>query len=278
MNDANDSENGILYVAFGEQWREETRRSLTSLRKVSRLPACVVTDVPWDMDPKPDQFIVREHIPGFASKPKVLFEVTPFENTLFLDTDTIVTGDPSAAFGLLNHYDIGVRFDGPMLRVEPDLVFHTQCNSGVILFKHNEVVADVFRRWNEEYDEALKHRTSTDTRGLGDQRYLAIAIAKSRARPVHLSEYLHFAVWDVMTTYSPPIVFHGRLKHMELFADEMNAKWDTKKDWHVRLWLPSIRGLLPAGVRRSDPLLALALILRRFWNDTRRNFPLRRAR
>lgn len=258
---------GILYLAFGEHWKSEARRSIASLRKVTDLAVAVVTDCQWQDEPRPNFFVIKPYTPGFASKPKLILDATPFDKTFFIDTDTIVVRDPSAIFGLLEHYDIGVRFGGPQLNELPNLTFHTQCNSGAILFKKNDAVRDVFRRWNEEYEKGLSNEyLSGDVRGLGDQRYLSIAIAKSIARPVHLAEYLNFALFETIVTYSPPVIIHGRLKHMEMLDSEINRKWDTSTDWHPRLWLPNIRGLLPAGIRRSDPLLALSLIIRRLWN------------
>lgn len=271
MADIENRRNGIVYLAFGENWCSEARRSIASLRKVSDLPVAVITDIEWSGHPQPDEFVIRPPVHGFASKPTYILDATPFANTLFIDTDTIVVRDPSAVFGLLEHYDIGVRFGGPQLNEEPNLVFHTQCNSGVILFKNNDSVRVVFRLWKEEYAKGLaRHPNQADERGLGDQRYLSIAIAKSKARPVHLAEYLNFALFETIVTYSPPVVLHGRLKDMEMLDTEISGSWNTRTDWHPRLWLPNIRGILPAGFRRADPVLALALVLRRVWNDMRR--------
>jgi hypothetical protein len=124
----------------------------------------------------------------------------------------------------------------------------------------------------EEYDAAAANHigsSKTSELGINDQRYLAIAIAKSSARPVHLAEYMNFALFETIVTYSPPIVYHGRIKWMELLHRSICDGWDTKRDYHVRLWLPNIRGILPAGVRRSDPVLAAALTGRRLYNEVR---------
>lgn len=263
--------NGVLYIAFGDQWVNETKESIRSLRKVSQIPIAVITDSAWSDGEQPDQFVLHEAVPGFASKPK-LMGLSPFEHTLFIDTDTMLTCDVAPVFGLLKHYDMGVHFFGPMLKIEPDLVCHPQCNSGVILYKKNEGVLDVFRSWEAEYQAAIQGRVAKDSRGFGDQRYLAIAIARSSVRAVHLDTYLNFTLWDVLVTWSPPMILHGRLPHMESIAKEINGKWNPSKDWHPRLWMPNIRGLLPLGVRRSDPILAVALLFRRLVNDARHRF------
>ena len=84
-----------------------------------------------------------------------------------------------------------------------------------------------------------------------------------------------FNLGETILTYSPPVVVHGRDAHLEQIAREINEGWDPAADYHPRLWMPNIKGLLPAGVRRSDPILAAALVLRRAWNELKRR--LRRA-
>ena len=260
---------GVVYLAFGQQYQDEAKRSLRSLRKVSNVSTAVVTDRAWAEEPCPDHFVVRRSLPSFRSKPLYIYEGSPFERTLFLDTDTVLGQDIVPVFGLLGHYDIGVQFGGPQLNEGEGLTFHTQCNSGVILFRKCDEVRGVFSKWLELYDDAAARLSADDARGLGDQRYLALAIALSRARPVHLESYLNFHLINTVSTCSPPVVYHGRLPWMEVLADTINRSWDPETDWWSRTWLPNIAGFLPRGVRRSDPLLATALVLRRLYNELR---------
>ena len=207
---------GVVYLAFGDRWQAEAQRSLMSLRTNSPgVAAAVITDRPWKHEPQPDAFVVREAIAGFRCKPVYLYEAAPFESNLFLDTDTVVARDLAPAFGLLRHFDIGVRFGGPQLNEPDGLELHTQCNSGVVLFRKNAVTEALFRDWLAIYDAAAK---STGTPNVGDQRYLAIAIARSAARPVHLAEYFNFALFETILTYSPPLVYHGRAPWIETLA------------------------------------------------------------
>ena len=171
---------GIVYLAFGQKYQDEARRSLRSLRKISDVSTAVITDRAWTEDPRPDHFVVRKSLPSYRSKPLYVYEASPFERTLFLDTDTVLGRDIVPAFGLLEHYDIGVRFCGPQMNEGKELIFHTQCNSGVILFRRCDEVSDVFQKWLTFYDEAAARVSVDDRRGLGDQRSLALAMAGSR--------------------------------------------------------------------------------------------------
>ena len=263
---------GVFYIAFGETYRNEARRSIASLRRTSPgLAAAVVTDTEWDCEPRPDLFILRPSVQGFASKPAYIRE-TPFDATLFVDTDTVFARDAKSIFGLLRHYDIGATFEGPQLNEPDGLELHTQCSSGVILYLKTQQVWNVFDKWQERHRAAScgqEGALTNDRRGLNDQRYLAIAIARSRVRPVHLTSYLQFVLFTVTTAYSPPIIYHGRGPELELLDSFISSKWTSTEDCHPRLWLPNLRGLLPMGIRRSDPLLALALVLRRLGNELR---------
>jgi hypothetical protein len=259
---------GILFIAFGERWIEEAKRSMHSVRCVSSLPIAVVTDRIWQDGAKPDYFVTQEKVNGWASKPLYMYSCSPFDQTLFIDTDTIVLSDPEPIFGLLDYYDVGVRFGGPMLSESPSLVFHTQCNSGVILYKKAPIVAECFANWNIFYVEACARLSeSGDSRGLNDQRYLSLAIAKSMTRPVHLAEYLNFAIFETIYTYSPVVILHGRDKHLHAIGHAINRNWNPELDWQARLWLQNIKGILPRGIRRSDPLLAISLLFRRLKNE-----------
>lgn len=264
-------EQGVVYLAFGERYHAECRRSLISLRKSSPyVKVAVVTDLEWQGAPQPDFFVIRPRVEGFRCKPLYCYEASPFAQTLFLDTDTVIARDIQPVFGLLRHYDIGVRFGGPQLNEPGGLEMHTQCNSGVIVFQKKPAVDALFQDWLRTYENAVRSEKSADQRGLGDQRYLAIAIARSTARPAHLAEYLNFALFETITTPSPPVVYHSRKRFIEKVAATVNRTWiDPVNDYQARLWLPNLAGFLPNGVRRSDPLLGLAILLRRVWNEMR---------
>jgi hypothetical protein len=260
-------DNGVVYIAFGEKYHAEAKRSITSLKKVSAVNIAVITDKRWTDNPQPDFFVIRDKSKSFRSKPLYTYNATPFVNSLFIDTDTIIAKDINHVFGLLKHYDVGVCFGGAQLNENDGLEFHSQCNSGVILFRKCAHVEELFNEWLDLYDKAVAKISASDVRGVGDQRYLAHAIAKSKARPVHLGTFLNFALFDTITSCSPPIIYHGRNPWIEQLADNINNSWTQKVDWYPRVWLPNISGFLPRGVRRSDPLLAISLILRRIYNE-----------
>jgi hypothetical protein len=184
-------------------------------------------------------------------------------------------------FGLLGHYDLGVCFEGPRLDWPPGLEYHSQANTGVILFKRNDAVQEMFQEWLEEYDRTLQAaKPMLSGIGMNDQRSFCVALARSRVRSVHLPEFMNFVLWHVSKTYNRPAVFHGRLRHVEVLDDEISRGWeDDVEDVRVRTWLPHIERVLPgAGVGRRDPLLRVAITFRRWWNRSARAWRHRKRR
>jgi hypothetical protein len=266
---------GALYIVFGTRYQAEARRSIESLRKVCpTMRIAVISDSEWSDFAIPDFFILKPAEASYALKMRYAYD-SPFDRTLCLDSDTIVARDISAIFGMLDYYDVGFHFDGPHIDEPNGLKFQMRAATSVFVFKKGEHVAQFFTKWSEEYDLQRRELTATgtvfDARGLDDTRSCAVAIAKSKVRPFQLGSFLYFNVDTVVKTLSPPLIYHGRgVPYMEMLDGEISGRWNVEKDWHPRLWVPNIRGLLPAGVRRSDPILATALILRRTYNSSKR--------
>lgn len=223
------------------------------------MPIAVIGDEEFDGD-RPDIFIKRPPVLNTGCKPAYMME-SPFQSTLYLDTDTVVARDITDLFGLLEWYDFGVSFVGPQLNGSDGLRFHSWPSSGVMLFLNNNRVDTMFAIWHAEF----KRQQRLNKKG-NDERALAEALAKSSVRYTALAEYCNFALFQTIVTYSPPLIYHGRFPEMEKLDSIICANWNVEKDHAPRLWLQNIRGILPNGVRRSDPLLGIALLLRRTLN------------
>jgi hypothetical protein len=149
---------GILYVATGPVCRAEAAVSARSVKLVwPDLPIAIATDGPvestWfdriDIIPEePDNIAKVRHITR-----------SPFERTLFLDTDTYCLAPLPELFDLLDHFDLAAaheagRFStrweagtevfiqaGDVPKCFPEL------NSGVVAFRRQANVFKVFERW-----------------------------------------------------------------------------------------------------------------------------------
>ena len=106
--------------------------------------------------------------------------------------------------------------------------------------------------------------------GEADERTPSIALAESCLRVGLLSPYVPVNVDTPSIYLSPPIVLRGRQGDLWAVARRIDDGWDQSEDWHPHVWLSKIQRLLPAGVRGSDPLLAVSPICRRVWNSWRK--------
>lgn len=255
---------GILYIAFGESYRQECSQSIQSLKAFHpELPICVVTDAPWQYDPEPEVIQIRKAILNLGAKPAYIGD-TPFEETLYLDTDTRIVRPIIAIFDLLRNYDIGIKFRSQFLRGDP--YFLPWCNSGVILFRKNESVSHTFKQWLQMYNQAEMEQPGIK---ILDDRCLSVAIAQGNARVIHLASALNFFLGEPQTTSSPLRIIHSRNGIEIKAAQEINHEWNAQLDWNHRIWIPQLKGYFPQGGLRPpgmwvhDPLIALSVLLRR---------------
>ena len=110
MVSQNLKDRGVLYVAFGESYRAECLQSIRSLKKIHPiLPVCVVTDKNWTYELKPEVVLKRSPILSLKAKPTYVRE-SPFQETLYLDTDTTIVSPILDVFDLLQYFDIGINF------------------------------------------------------------------------------------------------------------------------------------------------------------------------
>jgi len=151
---------GAIYFATGERYVREAENSAKSLKEHNpQLPIVLFTD----MSSGPAVFdkvetVTLKHKNPFKEK-GYAFGLTPFEETLFLDTDTKVVGDVSPPFALLTQYDFALAamrwldFDQIPARLRdfekphptrPNFKF---LNTGVIYYRMNDRVRSFLGHW-----------------------------------------------------------------------------------------------------------------------------------
>ncbi len=87
--------------------------------------------------------------------------LTPFDQTLYLDTDTQVNADIREMFRILEQFDIALNhahrrsslYPPPTWRLDLPQAF-PQYNSGVVLFNNTRNVLDFIEEWKVRYHEA----------------------------------------------------------------------------------------------------------------------------
>lgn len=161
---------GILYVATGAACLKEAHRSARSARaQMSAVPTAIFTDCPESVAHELFDSVYPLPNPTFSSYDKIEpLAATPFNRTLFLDSDTLVLDPLNELAYLLDRFELAychapVRFE------EGDFPgcneAFPQGNSGVILYRRNEGTRALFTSWAELY-RTRKHSYSSTERML----------------------------------------------------------------------------------------------------------------
>lgn len=213
---------GVVYLALGDRYIDECVYSFCTLRAFNPgLNVVVFTD---------DDAIARSEDPEIrhCSRNKSPFKLkteilgrSPFQNTLFLDTDTIVLGDLSDAYPEAGKHFAIARAPYIDFTQQP-FVFHGYhhpfgLNTGVFSFKASEAVNEFLAHWQHEVglaadediwaghngDQAAFNRVF---RRLFGRSPLRFQILENRVFNFRL-----FIPLEKITPYAPGIrVLHGR--------------------------------------------------------------------
>jgi hypothetical protein len=149
---------GYLYIAIGEMFRYEAERSSKSLKRFTQFPTCLVTDDPNFQSKEFDQIIHVENI-GRSFEVKITgMQLSPFDKTVYLDTDTFVCNPIDEVFEFLDYFDLATTLEPKGHSVnfwknyQPDYpiklkgVLH-EFNTGVVGFNKSPAVVEFFSTW-----------------------------------------------------------------------------------------------------------------------------------
>lgn len=146
---------GVLYIATNEQYVNEVYESAETLKRETDLHCTLITDEPREHE-LVDEVLVREpsdERPVEAYKSHNIAD-TPYEQTLYLDSDTYIKEDVTELFDILERYDLAMA-QAPVRNTDrlPELpAWFPEYNAGVLLF-NRKPGRDFFAKWNDNYAE-----------------------------------------------------------------------------------------------------------------------------
>jgi hypothetical protein len=239
---------GVVYIATGQKYIGEALKSAASLKGMNRSVHVTVfsdreIDSPYvdgvvriegaEATRKPQPVTVRNGgaDPVAGRQPKGMFNKvsymgqSPYERTLFLDSDTYIAGEISDLFELLDSFDIAVahaphrsprssiqrkRF----ARIPPSFVM---MNTGVLLFKNSERVSTFFADWLRSYQEDV-------TAGeYNDQTSFREALYTSDLRVAMLPPEYNYRFHKRLCINGSLKILHGRHPNLPLVARKVGA-------------------------------------------------------
>ena len=147
-------EKGVLYIASGSTYIEDAIKSARSIKQSTNLSISLVADRPVE-DPHFDTVIESDDFLYHYGDSVLQIPELPYENTILLDTDTIISDDFDELFSLTSNFDvaaatiaeskseIGEKVPAPL----------PEFNTGVVLFNRNERTSRFISMWKSRYEE-----------------------------------------------------------------------------------------------------------------------------
>ena len=155
---------GIIYIATGKKYIQAAIRSAKSVRRSSDIPIQLFANLDaYQFHPDEKKlFNSFENIPDPHIRSKVDYLAkSPFDQTLYLDTDTYVITGIEEIFGLLERFDLAAthapfrnwKLSNTTWKTSIPVSF-PQYNGGLIAFNRNEKVLQLLAAWQKAYHEA----------------------------------------------------------------------------------------------------------------------------
>lgn len=165
---------GVLYIATGEEFFDEAVKSISSLRRqMPEIGITLITDIEKPI--KEDISIINLSDPDYSFRDKVQYmKKSPYDKTIFLDSDTYITGDISELFEILDRFDIAATQSGyrriqfhphqdDLVATDEIPVSYPEFNTGVIVFRNSARVREVLTNWKKRYDQHLEIQPDVGT-------------------------------------------------------------------------------------------------------------------
>ena len=146
---------GFLYIANRQKFMEEALISARSLKRYNSEPVCIIcTSIlhTQEIENVFDEVIVLDELAKHTYLSKVIgMQNSPFDQTIFLDSDTFVTDTISELFDILELVDFATTTESKLhtyrtaglkyQRIFPEF------NSGVIVYRNSTVMKKVIGDW-----------------------------------------------------------------------------------------------------------------------------------
>jgi hypothetical protein len=148
---------GVIYICTGKKFYGECLRSVASLKKHNPGLSVTIYSERHDVDSIFDNSVVLKQ-PRFSMVDKVCnIWKTPYNETLYIDTDTLITASLDEYFDVLEYCDFagtiesarGWWYEGKM-DIPRGLC---DINGGVLCFKNTPAVMGALRQWYTEYQK-----------------------------------------------------------------------------------------------------------------------------
>jgi hypothetical protein len=216
---------GILYIATGPGYISEAIASATSCKQHNKHPIALITDSASHALPAGLFDIVIVKQASFSYVDKLLMRHTPFDHTIFLDTDTYIVAELDDLFRILDFREFAIhQADEGYEYQMPDVSnAMPEFNTGVIAFKLTQPVNTLFDNWEASF--------SINTAIKTDQYHLRKVLYASDVTFAVFSSAYNFIIYYPNFVIQKVKVLHGRP-----FAELQKIAADINNIRHSDAW------------------------------------------
>lgn len=237
VSSAGQGSRGVVYMAMGASFLNEAVVSARSLRCHQKDPILLFTDQ-YQLAVAEgifDQVVHLERSGPLAQRDKlVAMRCSPFQYTLFLDTDTFVTASLGDAWELLERFDLAFAGDRGFVDYFPAGTevpeSFKEPNLGVVFFRASEALDRFWQATLDLYDQLAASPGFCAPSCFYDQPPFRLALYRSCLRFTALTDEYNcrFAYYGKLN--GPVRVLHGRLprarhndRNLHWVAEQLNA-------------------------------------------------------
>ncbi len=238
---------GILYSCSGEFFITEALHSARSSLRHNPLPHVLFAS--GEVDATDGVSIVRFQPSANPWADKIAnMRRSPFERTIYLDTDTFVVDEIAHVLRLLDHYDLAVAYAPYRALEDPEVprAFY-EFNTGVLAWRASDHMAAFLRSWEETYLAWLSEEpfagAQQASRWYAEQPAFRHCAWEHGVRLFVLPHEYNFRFEYPMMVRQRVRVIHGRHDDYEALAASIN------REQRMRVW-PRPQASIPARVRR----------------------------
>lgn len=253
---------GYIYIANRIKYLNEAITSSRSLKDHSNYPICLITNEELisrvtNNDLKNFDIIIKTSQLENKTYDSKIIGIThsPFEYTIFLDTDTFVCANIDNIFSLLDQFDIACTIE-PSIHTsqfaedKKELKFinlFPELNTGIIAFRKNTSTKYLFECWGKEY---RKLKTYFDMPSFRE----AVLNCQNIKLAILPAEYNFHGFHSFALAYKEIKVIHGRFGErwdtLTLIAEDYEKMLQRAKKMNriqgKRIFIPYI-GFIPAS-------------------------------
>lgn len=204
MTDKNQYNKGILFIATGEKYINEVIPAAQSCKDTNDYPIALITDSLDYSLPEGlfDEIIVKEANYNYIDK--LLIRHSPFEYTLFLDTDTYVCDKLDDLFKILEFREFAIHQADEGYEFEMQGVSNAmpEFNTGVIAYRLTENVIKLIDDWGMAFETKLEIKT--------DQYHLRKTLYESDVKFAIFSSAYNFIIYYPNFVIQKVKILHGR--------------------------------------------------------------------